>query len=222
MNSLRRLWMCLLLPLALLCAVLPAHAQRSHGVSANDTILVSELIIGNDTFAHIYLPPYLVDEQMPKATARRLEKKRNQDATLRYNVYKVYPYAVAAAEVLKDVDVNLDRFTNNSDRKAYLKKVEAELDKRFKGELKDMSINQGEILIKLIDRQTGKNCFSIVKELKGGFNAFVWQSVALIFSHNLKREYEPYGRDQDIESVVQELETKNYYEYQAQQSRYHK
>lgn len=60
--------------------------------------------------------------------------------------------------------------------------------------------------MKLIDRQTGKNCFSIIKEMKGGFNAFIWQSLAMLFSNNLKREYDPTDRDKDIEAIVQQIE----------------
>jgi hypothetical protein len=99
--------------------------------------------------------------------------------------------------------------------------VEDELKRRFNGEISDLTISQGHVLVKLIDRQTGKSCYNIVKELKGGVPAAVFQTVALIFSHNLKREYDPNGDDRDMEAIVQELEaTRNYqYQYQLQQSR---
>ena len=89
------------------------------------------------------------------------------------------------------------------------------MNKRWKGELQDLTITQGQILVKLIDRQTGKNCFSIIREMKGGFTATLWQGVALLFSNNLKREYDPYGDDRDIETIVQDLEASNYYRYRA-------
>jgi hypothetical protein len=69
--------------------------------------------------------------------------------------------------------------------------------------------------VKLIDRQTGKNCFSIIREMKGGFTATIWQGVALLFANNLKREYDPSGNDRDIENVVRDLEASNYYRYKA-------
>jgi hypothetical protein len=83
-----------------------------------------------------------------------------------------------------------------------------------------MTITQGQILVKLINRQTGKNCFGIIRELKGGFSAVVWQSVALLFSNNLKREYDPVDRDREIEYVVAELEANHYHNwrYQRQQA----
>lgn len=181
--------------------------------SANDTILLGGIVVGADTFAMAYLPDFTVIGQLP----RRYARQRAAYDRLRYNIYKVYPYAVIAADVLKDVDVNLAKLGDDrKKRKAYLKTVEKELNRRFKGELEDMTITQGQLLVRLIDRQTGKNCFSIIRELKGGFSAVIWQSVALLFSNNLKREYDPYDRDKDIEAIVTELEANAYYKYQYQ------
>ena len=187
-----------------------SFAQIPHGV--NDTIRLGGIIIGNDTLPVVFLDEVEVHDKLPKYWV----KKREQITRLRYNIAKVYPYAVTAADVLKDVDVNLDRFGDNkSARKAYLKSIEKELNKRWKGELQDLTITQGQILVKLIDRQTGKNCFSIIREMKGGFTATLWQGVALLFSNNLKREYDPTGDDKDIETIVQDLEASNYYRYRA-------
>lgn len=184
--------------------------------NGNDTIRLGGIIVGKDTLPMVFLDEIEKHDKMPRYLARR----KQQVTRLRYNVYKVYPYAVTAADVLKNVDVELARIGDDrSARKAYLKQIERELNKRWKGELSDLSITQGQILVKLIDRETGKNCFSIIKEMKGGFTATVWQGVALIFSNNLKREYDPWGDDKDIESIVQEIETAAYYRYQAQLQR---
>lgn len=198
--------------------ILPgAHAQIGPSQRGPaDTILLGAIVEGRDTIPVIFLAELTVTDKLPK----RFAKKRARDERLRYNVYKVYPYAVIAGEVLKDVDVNLAKLGDDkSARKAYLKTVEKELNKRFKGELEDLTITQGQILVRLINRQTGKNCYSIIQELKGGFSAVIWQSVALLFSNNLKREYDANGRDSEIEAIVRELETKNYnqYYYQRQQ-----
>ena len=127
------------------------------------------------------------------------------------------PAGLMAADVLKDVDVNLAKMDARRDRKTYMKQVEKQLKDRFKGELENLSIDQGHILFKLIDRQTGKDCYSIIRELKGGFNAVVWQSVALVFSHNLRKEYDPQGEDKDIEKIVLEIEAyyREKYHYQV-------
>ncbi len=193
-----------------------AKSARSQP-TGNDTILLGGVVVGADTFAMMYMDDVLVTDKLP----RRLARQRARYNRLRHNVYKVYPYAVIAADVLKDVDVNLAQLEDDKKkRKAYLKSVEKELNKRFKGELEDLTITQGQILVKLINRQTGKNCYSIIRELKGGFSAVIWQSVALLFSNNLKREYDPEDRDKDIEAIVADLEANYYiqYNYQRQQA----
>lgn len=179
--------------------------------TARDTILLGAVVEGKDTIPMIFLPDVYKTDKMLKKFA----KERRRYDMLYYNIYKVYPYAVTAADVLKDVDVNLAKIGDHHDaRKAYLKTVEHELNKRFKGELEDLTISQGQVLVKLIDRQTGKNCYGIIKELKGGFSAVIWQSVALIFNNSLKREYDPNGDDKEMEGIVRELEAANYHQYQ--------
>ncbi len=179
----------------------------------NDTILLGGIVIDADTFAMVYLDNFYCTAKLP----RRYARQRAAYDRLRQNVITVYPYAVIAADVLKDVDVNLAKLEDmRPERRAYLKTVEKELNKRFKGELENLSITQGQLLVRLINRQTGKNCYSIIKELKGGFSAVIWQSVALLFSNNLKREYDPVNRDRDIETIVTELEANYYYQYQYQ------
>jgi hypothetical protein len=203
-----------ILPLIFLLLFTAGASAQSSG----NKILVSGVIEGSDTIPHILLDEVEKIAAMPKHIA----KKRAAYNKLKYNIYKVYPYAVIAADVLKDVDANLAKLENNKKaRKEYLKSVEKELNKRFKGELEDLTITQGQVLVKLIDRQTGKNCFHIIKELKGGFSAVVWQSVALLFSNSLKKEYDPTGSDKEMETIVAELEASNYYKYkyQLQQNR---
>jgi hypothetical protein len=198
-----------ILLLSLAFSIPEAKAQQG----ANDTILLGGIVVDKDTFAMVYLPDFEEVAKLPRYLAR----KRDQYNRLKYNVYKVYPYAVTAADVLKDVDVTLAKYEDDRHkRKEYLKSLERELNKRFKGELENLTITQGQILVRLIDRQTGKNCYSIIKELKGGFSAVVWQSLGLLFGNNLRREYDPYDRDKDIEAIVSELEANYYYRYKYQ------
>jgi hypothetical protein len=178
--------------------------------SATDTILVGAVIENSDTIANVFLDDVEIVDRLPKKWARR----QAQFNRLRYNVYKTYPYAVIAAGVLKDVNEKLAMIPEEKAKKAYMKSIERELKARFKGDLENMTISQGQVLVKLINRQTGRNCYSIIKEVKGGFNAVVYQSVALLFSNNLKKAYDPDGDDRDIESVVREIEAANYYRYQ--------
>jgi hypothetical protein len=178
---------------------------------ASKPVVLSAIIVDGDTLPHILLDEVEKIAKLPKHLARQ----RAGFIKLRHNVRKVYPYAVVAADVLKDVDVYLDRIGDDKKaRKAYLKTVEKDLNKRFKGELENLTISQGQVLVKLINRQTGKPVFHILKEMKGGFSATVWQSLALLFKNNLKREYDPGGDDRDIERFTRELEAELHYKYQ--------
>lgn len=173
--------------------------------------MLSAIVVDGDTLPHILLDEVEKIAKLPKHLARQ----RAGFIKLRHNVRKVYPYAVVAADVLKDVDVYLARIGDDKKaRKTYLKTVEKELNKRFKGELENLTISQGQVLVKLINRQTGKPVFHILKEMKGGFSATVWQSLALLFKNNLKREYDPAGDDRDIEKYTRELESELWYKYQ--------
>ncbi len=195
----------------MLFGVVPSTAQ----IGSADTIRLGGIVTATgDTIPMVFLPEFVKTAKLP----RKYVRQRQRWDKLRYNVYKVYPYAVIAADILKDIDVELAKLEHDKEaRKKYLKSLEKELNREFKGELEELTISQGQVLVKLINRQTGKNCFSIIQELKGGFSAVVWQSVALLFSNNLKKEYDPEGRDKDIEMIVQELEAQLYYEHIQQQ-----
>jgi len=124
----------------------------------------------------------------------------------------VYPYAVAASLILKDVDSVLASLYSKEAKQQFKHRKEDELNRKFKHELEDLTITQGQILIKLIARQTGKPCYQIVKELKGGFNAGIWQAVALLFNNNLRNTYDAQGDDAAIESLVLEIESSGHFE----------
>jgi hypothetical protein len=185
----------------------PASAQNRVG---SDSIRLGAVVENGDTIAMVFLDDVNILDKLPKKWA----KKQAAFNRLRYNIYKTYPYAVIAAGVLKDYDMNMSMLADKKAQKAYTKSVEKELKAKFKGDLENLTISQGQVLVKLINRQTGRNCFSIIKEVKGGFNAVVYQSVALLFNNNLRREYDPTGDDKDMEMIVRELEAVNYYRYQ--------
>ncbi len=122
-------------------------------------------------------------------------------------VVKVYPYAKIAGEMLEDFDDTLKTFTSDRKRQKYLKEVEEQLKAEFGGELKKLTIKQGIILVKLIDRETGNTSYDLIKQLRGSFSAFIWQSLARLFGSNLKLEYDPYGEDRYIEDIVRRIES---------------
>ena len=165
-------------------------------------IRVPAIVVGTDTFAYISLPWVIIEAPMPFETRRQYEKWTK----LKYNVKKVYPYAIVAAAKLKEMELTLDKLPNENARKAYAKKVEKELQEQFGEELKKLTVNQGKILIKLIDRETGETSYELVKDLRGSFSAFMWQSLARLFGSSLKTDYDPQGEDRLIEAAIKQIE----------------
>ena len=186
-------------------------ARNSHAQGINDTIRLGAIVENGKSYPMILLPEYA---EVGVLMAGEEKNRRNK---LRSDIYEVYPYALAAAAILKDVNATLDKMDSRRDRKKYLKSTDKQLDELFKKQLKNLSVDQGHILIKLIDRQTGRNCYSIIKELKGGFSAVIWQSVGVVFNNNLNRDYDPDGSDKEVEGIVRDLEASNTYRYQIYQ-----
>lgn len=167
---------------------------------------VPTFIDGKDTLPWAVLPPVEVLASAP----RRLRKQVRKWNRLRNAVYVTYPYARIVAGVLKDVDTHLEQIPNKKQQKKYLKLKEDELKATFGPKIEDLSIYQGKVLIKLIYRETGHNCYNLIKELKGGFSARFWQTVAFVFGSNLKTPYDK-KKNADIESIVEEIESNPYY-----------
>lgn len=180
----------------------PGQAQQK----SHDTIPVKFVLAGADTVPSITLSIYEVYGKLP----RKFRKKRERWTRLRNAVYVTYPYAVAASRVLKDVNAELDQIPTKKARKAYLDTKEKELRAAFGDKLERLSVYQGKVLMKLIHRETGENCYEIIKELKGGFNARVFQTVAFFFGGNLKSEFNAED-DKDIEMIVQEIRLYNHF-----------
>lgn len=199
----------IILGLTLLLGLLLNHSgakAQTQQPQGTNQIALHAIVVGNDTIPTITLAIVEVIEKLPKA----LRKEREKWTRLRNAVYVTYPYARSAARILKDVNVKLASMDRKKDRKAYLASKEKELKAQFGDKLENLSVYQGKVLMKLIDRETGQNCFEIIKELKGGFNARVWQTVAFFFGGNLKSDYDK-QEDKDIEAIVQEIELYNYY-----------
>ncbi len=123
------------------------------------------------------------------------------------NVKKAYPYAKLAAKKLAEVNDKMLTITTKNEKNEYLKQVEQEIKDEFEEKLKKLTITQGKILVKLIDRETGDTSYALVKELKGSFSAFFWQALARLFGNDLKAEYDPYGEDRLIEEIVLLIES---------------
>lgn len=134
----------------------------------------------------------------------RTPEARFQYDRLRYNVLKVLPYAKFAQDRYAKLNHDLALTSNKREQRKLIKACDKEIKDMFNSKIKNMSISQGEILIKLIDRETGKSTYDLVKELKGGVTAFVYQSVARVSGHNLKHQYNA-QEERDIEAIIQSV-----------------
>jgi len=129
----------------------------------------------------------------------------NRYLILRRRVLRVYPYAKLAAERLTVLNERLDRIDSKRGKKKYLKRLEDFVYEEFEEELKKLSKSQGKILIRLVHRQTGSTTFELVKELRNGWKAFLYQTTASLFSLSLKEKYNPAEVLEDylIEDILQ-------------------
>jgi hypothetical protein len=151
------------------------------------------------------LIPWIVGQDVKIIDARIFasEDDRRNYNRLKYNVYKVMPYARIAGDKYRQLQRNLATTADKGKQKEMIKACEKEVKDLFNREVKNLTISQGEILIKLIDRETGTTSYELAKQLKGGFHAFMFQSVARIFGHNLKETYDP-EQERDIEAILQQ------------------
>jgi hypothetical protein len=139
-----------------------------------------------------------------KGVPRKVLIRRNDRLT--YNLKKVYPYAVIVREKLYQVEQDLAAITDEKERRKYLKGVEESVLGEYEDDMRDMTITQGRLLIKMIDRETRNTSFELIKEFRGGFSASFWQGIARIFGTNLKAEYDPWGEDAMMEIILLEIE----------------
>lgn len=140
-------------------------------------------------------------------TLTAAQKRQKAEWTrLRNAVYITYPYAIAASKIMNEINSKLVGVTDKQQRKTIIKSREKELRKEFADRLTNLSIYQGKVLMKLIYRQSGNSCYEIIKDYKGGFSAVFYQTIAIIVGTNLKQNYEAYGKDNEVEMIVKEVE----------------
>jgi hypothetical protein len=176
---------------------LSGEAQDSIPVTG-DIYVARAVIIDGDTMwvadlDEVYIFP-------AKKFKNRRERRRY--TRLIYNIKKAYPWAKLAGEKLAEVEVVMGTLETEKEQREYIKQVEKELLKDYKEDLKKLTITQGRILIKLVDRETGDTSYELVKELRGNLSAAFWQALARLFGSNLKSEYEAEGEDRLIEEII--------------------
>lgn len=189
--------------LLLLCGfavVCNAQTDLPHPkLGKNDTIKTYMTVLDGE------LVPWVVTPEVKITDTRIFASEADRQAfyRLRYNVMKVLPYAKYAGERYAQLQRDLASTADKSKQKEMIKLCEDQIKNLFNTQIKNLTISQGEVLIKLVSRETHSTSFAMAKDLKGGFHAFMYQSVARIFGHNLKEEYDA-SNERDIETILHE------------------
>jgi hypothetical protein len=168
----------------------------------NDSSQMIGIIQGGDTIIHKNIPEVIV---LPRQNFKNARHER------RYNRYvekvkKVYPYAKTAGELLKEYEPRYLALDDDKERRSMMKDIEQQLMDEYEDDLKRMTITEGRILLKLIDRETSRTSYVLIKEFRGGVPAFFWQGIARLFGSDLKAEYDPAGEDKMLEQIVTLIE----------------
>jgi hypothetical protein len=162
----------------------------------------SAIVVNGDTIPVMYLDEIYI---WGNKSFRNSAESRQWERLVR-NVKRAYPYAKLAGIKFNEYNLKIANVKNENVRKTMMKQAEDEIEAQFGDELKDLTITQGKILLKLIDRQTNNCSYDIVKDFRGRFRAFFYQSFARLFGYNLKVKYDPLGDDADIERIVLMIE----------------
>lgn len=168
-----------------------------------DSTEIMYYIIKGDTIAREIIN--LDEVYLLKKVKFMSEQDRRRYLILRRKTRKVYPYAKLAAERLTTMTERLKTIKKTSDRKRYTKQVQKYIEGEFSEKLKNLTHTEGQILVKLIHRQTGRTAYDLVKELRTGWRAFWYNTTASLFEISLKEEYKPFEVKEDylIEDILE-------------------
>ncbi len=172
--------------------------------SQEKRIVTFATIINGDTIPMSYLKEVTIQGFIAPLTAEEISKY----SKLIRNVKKTYPYAKQAGKLLETYSLAM-KDMDDKDRKKLMKQAEDEINMKFGSSLKKLTRSQGRVLIRLVDRETGNDSYTLVKELRGSFRAFFYQSLGKLFGYNLRSKYNPQTNEEDrmIEKIIFAIET---------------
>ncbi len=166
-----------------------------------ERIVVYGTVVDGDTI------PVIPLKELNIYSWRVLTRSEERKLTkLMKNVKIVYPYARLAGIKLVEYEDVLTQAADDKERRKIMKQVEDELEAEYGQELRELTVTQGKILLKLVDRETGESSYDLVTDLRGEFRAVFYQAFARIFGLNMKLRYEPNGEDREIENIVRMIE----------------
>lgn len=178
-----------------------AVTKRPAADSAPGHLVYGQVIQG-DTVMHIDLPQVTI---IPPFEFKSRWQRRRYSRLVRY-VKKVYPYSQMIKNTYYQIEQQLDTIHDERERKKFIKRKEKELRSQFENRLTKLTILQGRILLKLVDRETGNTTYQVLEQYKGKLPAIFWQSVARIFGSNLKEGYDARGDERMIEDIIVRIE----------------
>lgn len=182
--------------------------QKDSLKAKNDTLPDRYYVLREVDRNGVKMPEIEIKEVTIHARPRpgRERREYRQYEKLVSNIKKVYPYAMIVRVKLAEVNEELKDIPDQKDRKRYLRDVEKDVFTKYQHDIEDLTISQGRLLLKLIDRETQNTSYVLIRDYRGKFSASFWQGVARIFGTNLKEEYDPYGEDALIEAIINEID----------------
>ena len=157
------------------------------------------IVDGKDTIYIDQIRASKVYSRLPKQKGKEWRKYYR----LVHNFSKAYPYALVARKLVHEADSTIAADNLKwAKRDKYVNKIQKELFEVFESQMRKMTVSQGALMMKLIDREVGKSSYSIIKDYKNGIAASFWQGVAKIFGTDMKKPYDPEGEDKLTEELV--------------------
>ena len=164
----------------------------SYEASSQGKLIIVDLeVVGYDTVISSDLPEVEILDF-------KSQDEKNNYFILKRRVLKVYPYAVVAKKKLQEIKLALDTIPKRRKKKRYTREVARWLKEQYTDRLKELTISEGKILVKLIYRETNSTSYKILKSYRGSFNALFWQIMAKIWDNNLKTGYDPINIREDM------------------------
>ena len=163
--------------------------------------LLPLVVVGNDSFPTCTLQEVVVvSKRVFKDQADQYRYNR-----LRDNIVTVYPYAKEAGTIFSEINDQLSQIDKKKERKRFVKQKEKELDMLYENSLRNLTVTQGDLLVKLIARETGLTVYELISEFKNPFSAFYWNKLSAFYGYSLKQQYDP-QEQRDIEMIVRSIE----------------
>lgn len=176
------------------------HAQNPQAKEQLKGKEVLQYVVeGKDTIFIDEIKASKVYSRIPKQKGREWRKYYR----LVHNFSKAYPYALVARKLVTEADSTIaaDKL-KGAKRERYISEVQKELFDVFEGQMRQLTVSQGALIMKLVDREVGKSSYNIIKGYKSGITAGFWQGIAKVFGSDLKKPYDPEGEDKETEELV--------------------